>query len=798
MEKFLLLVFILLGSCKVQSQTYRINGSVKDITSGSKLSYANIRINNSTTGTISNINGDYILKTKGGSTAFIASFIGYKSDTVRITVNNNEEINFLLEPIELEISEVTVEPGLNPAYDIIKKTIKSKKESLKKISNYKYSAYTKGLIKTTRDFSSGSFSLTTQDTGKLKITGILENESRGFYKKPDNNKHFIVGRKQTANTPPFINILTGGNVIQSFYEDDLTFMGKKIPSPISDGALSYYYYYIEKEFALDNKKVYQIFFNTDNLAAPGFYGKLFIEDSTFHLLKLEVNLNQMANPGGLFNHVKIFQQFSVFNNDKALPVDYRLVAEGNYLGLAKFGFELHTIMNSYEINTEVDEELFEGAVISVLPGADSKDQNYWNSIKTIPNTIQEEIAYNRIDSLSRVAKTFGQDFSLLAPSLQLNKYISITGPLTLYSFNKIQGHTLNLELFFNDAETQRLTFDAGASYGFADKLVKKYLSAEYLFGEYRTTKFKMNLYDKVNSLFSSSDNYNTFTSTFLSLFTKYDFRSYFYSKGLDIKIESDVLPELNLGIGLITRKDYSANNNSNFSIFYPDKNYSDNKQIFDVNINAVNASFKIDFRKYLEDGFFRRKIYSQNNIQFEGSAIISKNDFLDSDIDFSLFSVGTFGSFITAGNWSLDFSANKVYSTGSVPLQWQYALPGNIAVAGKNNSFRTLKIGEVFGDDVTTLFLRHNFNDDLFRLSQIPVLNNLQLQLSTHLNVALSKMSNRSKEILPISYISFTKPFYELGFSISHPLIPISFEFTWKLNYFDKNNFVFGINTIAL
>lgn len=798
MKNIFLLVFILFSSINVQSQIYRIHGSVKDASTGLKLSYANIRINKSTVGTISNSNGDYILKTKEGSNSFIASFIGYRSDTVKINVNNNEEINFLLEPIELEISEVTVKPGLNPAYDIIRKTIKSKRETLDKIRNYKYSAYTKGLVKTTRDFSSGSFSLTTQDTGKLKITGILENESRGFYKKPDKNKHFIVGRKQSANTPPFINILTGGNVIQSFYEDDLTFMGKKIPSPISDGALSYYYFYIEKEIALDNKKIYQIFFNTDNLAAPGFYGKLFIEDSTFHLLKLEVNLNQMANPGGLFNYVKVFQQFSVFDDDIALPIDYRLLAEGNYLGLAKFGFELHTIMNSYEINTEVDEELFEGAVISVLPDADKKDQNYWNSIKAIPNTIQEEIAYNRIDSLSKVAKTFGQDFSLLAPSLQLNKYFSITGPLTLYSFNKIQGHTLNLELFYNDAETQRLTFDVGASYGFADKLVKKYLSAEYLLGEYRTTKFNLNLYDNVSSIFSSSDNYNSFTSTFLSLFTKYDFRDYFYSKGLEVNISTDVLPELNLGIGLTTRSDKSANNNSNFSIFYPNKNYKKNSPIYDVNINAVNVSFKIDFRKYLEDGFFRRKIYSQNNIQFEGSAILSKTDLLTSDVDFSIFNIGTFGSFITVGNWSLDFSANKVYSTGTVPLQWQYALPGNISAAGKNNSFRTLKIGEVFGDDVSTLFLRHNFNDDLFRLSNIPILSSLQLQLSAHLNVALSDISDKSKEILPSSYISFTKPFYELGFSISHPLIPISFEFTWKLNYLDKNNFVFGINTIAL
>ena len=133
-----------------------------------------------------------------------------------------------------------------------------------------------------------------------------------------------------------------------------------------------------------------------------------------------------------------------------------------------------------------------------------------------------------------------------------------------------------------------------------------------------------------------------------------------------------------------------------------------------------------------------------------------------------------------------------------MPFQWLYALPGNISAAGKNNTFRTLRIGEIFGDDVTTLFLRHNFQDDLFKMSSIPILSKLQLQLSTHLNIALSDISEKSRLILPVNFVKFNKPFYELGFSIAHPLIPLSFEFTWKLNYLGKNNFVFGINTFAL
>lgn len=794
---YLLFLFSLyLGS--VNAQMYKLTGNVYDNSTNSPLRYANIRVANSTIGTATNSEGKFTIRLIEGDHALVASYIGYNSDTITVNLKEPITINFRLNPTDVIIDEVTVVPGRNPAYDIIRKTIETKKKVLQKIEDYSFSAYTKGLIKTTRDFSEGGFSLSTQDTAKLKITGILENESRGFYKKPDYKKHFIVARKQTANTPPFINILTGGNLIQSFYEDELLFMGKLIPSPISEKTRNYYYYYIEKELVRDNNKIYQIYFNTDNPADPGFYGKLFIEDSSFHLVKVEARLNKMANPGGLFNYVKVLQQFTVFEDNISLPTDYRLFAEGNYLGLAKFGFELHTLMNSYDINTNIDDDIFDNAIISVLPEADKKNENYWRSIQSIPNTKEEVIAYSRIDSLTNVAHTFGEDFSILAPTLKLNNYFNISGPLSLYHFNKVEGNTLNFDIYYNDGENQRLNISSGFSYGFADKRTKKYFGLNYLLGDYRTTEFEFNIYDKLNDLFGISESYNKFTSTILSLFTHYDFRDYYYSKGFETYLTSEIFPILSLGVGYKSITDKTAINRSNFSFFYNDKNYKKNKPIYNVNVSGVEASFKIDFRKYIEDGFFRRRITPRNNIRFNGSIFMSDKKWFSSDLDFSLITLSAIGRIATAGNWRLNFFAEKFFSNGTLPFQWLNAMPGNINAAGKNNSFRTLSIGEVFGDNTTTIFLNHNFNDDLFKLLNIPALNELQIQFSTYLNIALSDISKKNKKILPVSYKNFSKPFYEMGFSLGHLLIPLKFEFTWKLNYRGRNNFVFGINSLAI
>ena len=231
------------------------------------------------------------------------------------------------------------------------------------------------------------------DSSELKITGILENQSKGFYKKPDDYKEIILARKQCANFPPSINVLTGGRFIQNFYSDDVNFLGRDIPGPLADNALEYYDYFIEETVGFDKTQVFKIYMQTINRSAPGFEGNIFITDEHFNLVKVNLQLNRAANMGGLFDTVNVFQQFSVFDDSISMPVDYRLFVNANYLGLARFGFEINTILYDYKINNQIDDDIFNKAIVTVLPDADKKDSLYWQNTQTIPNTGEEEIAY---------------------------------------------------------------------------------------------------------------------------------------------------------------------------------------------------------------------------------------------------------------------------------------------------------------------------------------------------------------------------------------------------------------------
>lgn len=145
---------------------------------------------------------------------------------------NLTNVNFSLISSQVELKEITVFPGENPAFGIIRKAIERKNIRKEILKTYKFNAYTKGIIRTTDDISvSGSragqaLTLGTHsDTGDLKITGIIENVWEAFFKAPSQYKEIITARRQSANVPSFANILTGGRFIANFYKDQIIFFG---------------------------------------------------------------------------------------------------------------------------------------------------------------------------------------------------------------------------------------------------------------------------------------------------------------------------------------------------------------------------------------------------------------------------------------------------------------------------------------------------------------------------------------------------------------------------------------------
>lgn len=722
-----------------KSQQFSVSGNVCDSATNALLYFANIRVLSTSLGTTSNKEGNFDLKLKKGKYQLTVSYLGYISDTISIVVEKDlRNINFKLMQTKVVLPEIVIHPRENPAIPIIRKAIKRKTERNQRLKSYEFEAYTKGIIKTQEDISSKGNSVNlgigVNDSVKLKITGILENQSKGYFKKPDSYKEIIIARKQSSNFPSSINTLTGGRLVQNFYEENISFFGRKLPGPLSDNSLNFYYFNLERKINMDNRIVYQIYMAPENYSDPGFEGRIFITDSTFDLIKVDFQLNRAANTGGLFDTIGIYQQFVDFNDGIYMPTDYRLVLAANILGLAKIGFELNTILYDYNVNAEIIDDIFNKALITVLPDADKKDSLFWTRIQSIPNTQEEELAYKRIDSVENAPRTFFDNFSILSTKMGITDNLSISAPLGMYHFNRVEGHTLDFGIFLDDYLEERLNTSLKLSYGFSDKRFKKSLAAEYLLGDYRTIKINLEVFNKIAVLFENSDDYNELTSTLLALLTKYEFRDYYYNKGFNLNLSAEVFPVLSLKAGFINQTDNDAINNSNFSFFAKDRIYRANPPINEIKINAFTTGFKVDFRDYIEDGFTRQRITRNNTyITFGGDVTYSNHNILCSGLDFKKYHINIAGSWSTFKSANLDFKMEGIYNNGTLPYQMLYSIPGNIDLASKRFTFRTLNVNEVIGENTVNLFLEHNFRDEIFKWLRIPGLRDWEIQINTFL-----------------------------------------------------------------
>ena len=802
MKNLFILFLFFLSIIPLKAQHLSVSGRVYDLETQTSLSFANIRVMNSASGTAANSEGKFEIKLEPGNYFLIASYIGYYSDTIFVELSGNiSGLDFLLQQTKLTLADVIIKPGENPAPGIIRKAIEKKNKRNEQLISYEFEAYTKGIVRTEEDFSTKRNSLSlgigSGDSTGLKITGILENKSKGFYKKPDDYKEIILARKQSANFPPSLNTISGGRVIQNFYDDDVNFFGRDLPGPLSDDALDYYYFYIERIVLMNDRKVYKIFMSPHNYVDPGFEGSVFITDSTFDLIKVDLQLNRSANTGGIFDTINVIQQFDNYDHI-FMPVDYRLFLTVNFLGLARVGFELNSVLYDYKINPHIPDDQFTKAIVAVLPDADEKDSLYWVSTQSIPNTLEEDSAYVRIDSISKAPVSFWDRFSFLSTRTYLSDNFAINGPLNLYHFNRVEGHSLKLGFYADDYFNRRLNSSLELSYGFSDKKLKTDFSAEYLFGDYRTYSLTFNAYNKLKILFGSSDAYGDLTATLLALLNKEEFRDYYYSNGFDFTITGEVFPVLELGVGYLNRTDNSAVNKSNFAFFRKDKSYRSNPPIYETKINALTAKFKLDFRDYIEDGYYRRRSsFGRTYIVFSGEVTHSSKNLLNSKLDFTTYELRIRSFLRTFRSAFLNMRLYTMYNDGTLPYQDMYALPGNINLVSKNYTFRTLRLNEVFGDRVVTVNLEHNFRDELFKIFNTPGLKEWEVTLNAFLNIAVSEIGQQSAVLLPTNLKTFPHPFYEIGFGIGQGILPIQLEFAWKLNYRGSNNFVVSINTFA-
>ena len=783
MNQNIIVLLLILFSLQCHAQTV-IYGYITDAETGEPLPAANLQIEGTFSGAITNQDGRFNLELKSLPASVTITYIGYKSKRFTIDEPTSKQIKIELTPVILEMDaiEVTAE---DPAMNIMRKVIKKKQEWMKELKTYQANAYSRVVLE--------------NDSG---IVSIGESISRAFWDSEKGPREVIITKRQTNNISQQQNF-AAASYFPNFYDDDIEINGFKMIGVTNPDALDYYNFKLVDRRMRDDKVVYDIEVIPASRLQPTFKGMISVLDEEYILLDVDLRPSEAILYPPPFQEWNLYykQQFSNFGQDYWLPVDVRI--EGNLvigftgLQIPRIIYKQSSHLNDYQVNVPLPDSLYEEKeLVHVDSTRLDSTEVFIDNPDVIPLTSQEDEAYEQIDSTMTLEKAF-------KPTGFLARFAEVDAgdedkDTTKSALGKFMNY-FDIELWYNRVDA----FHGGLKY---KQSIKKRFNFEIL-GAYNTGSEKWAYGADVNVKFLkkekldiglsytentasqfSADLYPWFLTSFLPLFAKDDYFDYYWKKHLraDAGFKWDKT-NLEFETGFNQEKHYNLEKTTNWDILKKDFTQRDNPQIETGQLRSVDL--KIAYGDKVPFGLVGSE-YAELLIEY------SSPDLLNSDFDFVRYHgviEWRFNTFLKRRILpnSLDFKLVGGYSTGDLPIQRYGALDGNLFVFTPFGGFRTLN-GQVYrGEKYAALFWEHHFRTVPFELIGMRYLAKKGFGIIIHGAHGRTWIDKDSLWKQDNNYLYTDKMHHEIGVSINGFFDFIRIDMTQRL---DQTAFYFGLS----
>jgi len=477
MKNILLVLFIFI--C-IRSSAQKIYGIVLN-DQGDILPYSSITIKGTTIGASANINAKFSINVSPGIYTVMCQHIGYAAQQKQVIVSNaDEEISFVLKVQQLTMKDIVVKSGgEDPAYAIIRQTIKKRPYYNKQVKAFECGLYSKDMIKL-RNLPDKIFGQKIKEDDRKQMgidstgKGIIylsESISKISSQQPDKFKMEVTSSRVSGSGdlgftfPAFI----------SFYENNVNVFADKLNprgfvSPIADGAISFYKYKFLGSFWEDGKEINSIKVIPRRNYEPLFSGIINITEGDWRIHSVDLLLTTKSQLE-ILDTLQI-TQFHV-------PVDSNVWQVKNQLlhfGLDQLGIDLVgnfvNVYSDYKINPVFPKKFFDNVIIKYDTGVNKKPTIFWDSIRPVPLEHEEALDYEVKDSIYEIHKDAiwtQQDIDSLKKEqgkLKLYKVIwssvdrthyslnntyewGIGGLLPVLEYNPAEGFVVNVNSYFN-------------------------------------------------------------------------------------------------------------------------------------------------------------------------------------------------------------------------------------------------------------------------------------------------------------------------------------------------------------
>ena len=478
----------------------QLTGTIQD-TDGLPLSYVNIYITGTSIGTTSNEEGIYILEATEGQYEISYQYIGFKTHKENINLSKKSQtIDITLYPEEYSLDQVTISANAeDPAYAIIRKAQKKRKEYKKKLSNKECDAYVKGFNKITESPDK----IMGMDIGDLKKT--LDEDGSGvvylsesiskLYQKNNKIKEVMYSSKVSGDDQGY-SFNSAKEMNFDFYENTIN-LNRDLVTPIAKNALTHYNYKLEGAYYQGNQLVNKIKVIPKNEYGNSFYGHIYINENLWNINSLELSVTKHTTQLPFIDTLTFNQVFAEIANDTWAPLSNVISFKMGALGFKVIG-KFVGVYSNYKLGT-VSDDIFNNEVYRVLEGSNERSQIYWDTLRPIPLSKEQTLDYHRKDSIKILKESpayldsidnevnqfsFGDILTNYSHQNSRKKFsYTISSPLFNTSVNTIQGWNSAIKFsstkHLNKLKTKRLSIGGEVNYGFSEKTIRPNLRVAY-------------------------------------------------------------------------------------------------------------------------------------------------------------------------------------------------------------------------------------------------------------------------------------------------------------------------------
>lgn len=792
-----------------------VTGKVTDASSGDPIPFVNVVFGGTTVGGTTDFDGNYSIKTNQPADSVIASYIGYKHRTKVLKPGVRQVVNFQLEEEVINLQEVVVYAGENPAFEILRNVVDNKKVNDKRrLTAYEYDTYTKIEIdvdnisdklrekkfmqKIQRVMDSVD-QIAGEDGKPILPLLITESVSKVYYRdNPMLKTEFL--RKSKINgvgmeDGTMIQQLVGSSFQEyNFYQNWLNILAKEFVSPIADGWRLYYDYDLTDSLLVGDDFCYRLDFYPKSPQLLAFNGTIWITKQEWALKQIDATMGRQANVN-FVEKLKVQQELERTEEGAWLPIKNRVMIDVGELTSTSAGMlaKFYTSNKNIVVNKPRELKFYEHPIKMAEDVRLNEEEKYWDTLRHEPLSTTEVSVYKMIDTLRSipVVKTYTDILKIALDGYVAAGRVDVGPYLSTVAWNNQEGIRVQGGFKTNIKFSNKFIVGGQLGYGFSDEKIKYSAFITHILSKENWTTLTFRARSDLTRL-GVDDESLADNPIFMAAMRWGYFRRGYYLNEYRAAFQREIFKGFTQKI---SARHWNFDPIYSFG-YYENPEDSANSPVRDTfsttevtleSRYARDEVFIIDDNERISLGTTRSPIYT---LKYSHGF---KNVF-GSDFEYDKLRL-TINKRIKAGPLGVGYvTINGEYVFNTLPYPLLSLHLGNQTPVYSPITFNLMNYGEFVSDHYVSLQYRQYLEG--FILNRLPLIQKLNWRLLATTSIITGGMRQANRIIaptdpygfatLPAGFFQNGKPYVEVGYGVENIFRFLRVDFVHRLTYLDN------------